>query len=569
MQMLFGFILAMSVTMVLIPLLMRWAAPLGILDIPEARKVHAMPIPRVGGIAMVVGVMLGLLLWDHSTRPMQALALSCATLLVFGVWDDRKTLAAAPKFAGQAIAVLVAMAWGQVSAGSVTLSERMPLPAEIALPLTFLFLLGGTNAFNLADGLDGLAGGMGVLCLCGTALLAYTVGDGAVGAAAVMMVGALIGFLRFNTHPARVFMGDAGSQVLGFCAAFLALLLTQDPGTPLSTALPLLLLGVPIIDTGMVMIERLLDGVSPFRADRRHIHHRLLSLGFAHREAVSLLYLLQGGLLVAAWLMRYDPDSTVAAVFTGFALLVVLPLRLAQHAGWRVRPLARTPAAPSEPAEPVASQVRPSGRFPWLPTPSAIAHGWAALSMPSTGAAALALGLLIYAVRVLLVGARLSHDLQLLAIALAAILVAGLLLRRGRSQVSWSDKVALYSCAALAIFLRKHGLHPGLPQALTGAPLQLFDYVLYGVLAVAMGVCVRGSGDQAFRITPLDILVLLIVATVPNLPDSVALVNSLGLSVAETVLLFYSLEALTLVSGRRWPWLSGAAALFLVGLTLR
>lgn len=554
MQTLMGFMLAMSVTMVLIPLLMRWAVPLRILDMPEARKVHATPVPRVGGIAMTAGVLLSLLLWGASGRAMHALWMGIAMLLVFGVWDDRKTLTAGPKFAGQVLAVLIAMFWGGVSISSLTFAERMPVPSWVALPLTFMFLLGGTNAFNLADGLDGLAGGMAMLCLCGTALLAYTVGNAAVGAVAVVMVGALIGFLRFNTHPARVFMGDGGSQMLGFSAALLALLLTQDPRIPLSTALPLLLLGMPIIDTLMVMTERLLAGRSPFLADRRHIHHRLLALGFEHWEAVSILYLLQGCLFVAAWFMRYDPDLRVALSFAVFAALIIVPLRVAQHFGVRVRPV---PAGPPAPAALIEPTMDPIGRS-------------ARMSFQSIGGFALGAALATYAGWALLTGARPSRDVQILALSLAAILGGGLLLRWRRLDAAWTDKVALYSCAALANFLSRHGL-PGALR-LSGAHAahgQLVEYVLYAVLALAMVACIRGSGERPFKVTPLDILVLLVVATVPNLPNSIASARSLGLTIAELVLLFYSLEALSLVAGRRWRWLSGAAVVFLIGLALR
>ena len=570
MQTLFGFILAMSVTMVLIPLLMRWAVPLGILDMPGARKQHSLPVPRVGGIAMVAGLGLGLLLWDSRTRAMQTLGVCIATLLVFGVWDDRKALAAGPKLAGQTLAVLIAMFCSGVTISSLTVAERMPIASWIAWPLTFLFLLGGTNAFNLADGLDGLAGGMGLLCLCGIGLMAFTEGLGAVGAAAVMMAGALIGFLRFNTHPARVFMGDGGSQVLGFCTAFLAMLLTQDPRTPLSTALPLLLLGVPIVDTVMVMIERLAAGVSPFRADRRHIHHRLLALGFAHREAVSILYLLQGALLVTAWLVRYDSDLLVALYFVGFAALIVAPLRLAMHCGWRVR--RATPCTPAAspslheaigPADADTEYTR--AQVPYEPR----AELARSLPLQSVGGWVLAAALFAYAMRVLILGARPSHDVQVLALSLAGILMAGLALRWRRADAAWTDRVALYCCAALAIFSNKHGLpsmlHTGGVYA--GDP-QLFDWALYLVLALAMIACIRSSGERAFKLTPLDVLVLLMVVTLPNLPDAAGTLRSLGPTIAEMVLLFYSLEALSLVAASRWRWLSGISAMFLIGLAL-
>lgn len=561
MQTLMGFMLAMSVTMVLIPVLMRWAIPLRILDMPGARKVHAIPVPRVGGIAMVAGVSSALLLWGASTRALQALWVGIGVLLIFGVWDDRKTLSAGPKFAGQALAVLIVMAWGGVRASSMTFIERMPLPPWVALPVTFLFLIGGTNAFNLADGLDGLAGGMAMLCLCGTALLAYTVGNAAIGATAVVIAGAVIGFLRFNTHPARVFMGDGGSQMLGFSAAVLVLRLTQDTQFPLSTALPLLLLGMPIIDTLTVMIERLLAGRSPFLADRRHIHHRLLALGFEHWEAVSILYLLQGCLFVVAWFMRYDPDLRVALVFAVFALLVVVPLHVAQHYGLRVRSKAAArDALPAGAGDAAEGTNHATTRKPgvWLRTP-----------MQSTGVFVLGAALAAYAGWVLLTGTRPSRDVQILALSLAAILGVGLLLRWRRDDAAWTDKVALYSSAALAIFLSRHGLPGALRPGAFAVHPHLVEYTLYGLLAGAMMICIRSSGERPFKLTPMDFLVLLVVATVPNLPDSVASTRSLGLAVAELVLLFYSLEALSHAAGNRWRWLSGAAAIFLLGLALR
>jgi UDP-GlcNAc:undecaprenyl-phosphate GlcNAc-1-phosphate transferase len=544
MKTLLACVLAMSFTMALIPLLMRWAAPLGFLDQPEPRKLHLAPVPRVGGIAMALAVLIALVIWGLRTPVMQSLWAGIAILLAFGVWDDRRTLRAVPKFAGQALAALVIMGWGGLRISSLTLTERMMLPEWVSVPLTFLFLVGGTNAFNLADGLDGLAGGMAMLCLCGTALLAYTVGNNMVGSVAVLMVGALIGFLRFNTHPARVFMGDAGSQMLGFCAAVLVLLLTQDQQAPLSTALPLLLLGMPIIDTLMVMSVRLLLGCSPFIADRRHIHHRLLTLGFEHWEAVSLLYLLQAVLFVAAWYLRYDSDLVVGVFFGCFALATLATIRLAQAADWQLRGfdggvdtavLARSPRGPS----------------------GATAH-----TLRTVGRSLLAAALAFYAVWVLATCALASRDVRLLAIVLAVILCTGLLLGRKREDAGWSDRLALYSCAALALFVSKHGLDGAMHP-------QLFELILFPVLALAMVVSLRSAGDQPFRLTPLDILVLLVVVTVPNLPDSVASTRSLGLTIAELVLLFYSLEALTLTVGPRWRWVSGAAAVFLIGLVVR
>ena len=175
--------------------------------------------------------------------------LAVIVLLVFGAWDDRVNLSAPAKLAGQLCAVLIVMLAGHVSIDSLMLGERMILPPWLSFSLTLLFLLGITNAINLADGLDGLAGGTTLLCYAALALLAHNWELRFVETVAVALMGAIVGFLRFNTYPARIFMGDAGSQFLGFSLGILSILLTQQGATPISTAVPLLLIGLPVIDT--------------------------------------------------------------------------------------------------------------------------------------------------------------------------------------------------------------------------------------------------------------------------------------------------------------------------------
>src|SRR5262245_37030679 len=205
MSLLLGFLLAMSVTMALIPPLMQVAERFHFLDLPNRRKVHAVAVPRVGGIAMAAGTLLALAASGRFAQPMPAYLAGVVVLLGFGVWDDRNTLSAPVKFAGQIVAAAIIMGWGGVEISTLTLTDRVMLPHWIGLPLTFLFLLGVTNAINLADGLDGLAGGTTLLALAALALLAFTSGNPFVGIVAIVISGAILGFLRFNTHPARVF----------------------------------------------------------------------------------------------------------------------------------------------------------------------------------------------------------------------------------------------------------------------------------------------------------------------------------------------------------------------------
>ncbi len=249
MDLLLAFILAMVLTMVLIPPLMRRAGAMHVLDAPADRKVHTRPIPRVGGIAMAVGVSVPLLLWLDIDRLTAAYLAAALIVLLFGIWDDRVTLSPGIKFLGQLIAVHIVVLLGGVEIHSLTFASRVELPQMIAAPLTALFLLAVTNAINLSDGLDGLAGGTTFLCCLAIALLSFGTDLAFVSTIAVVVMGALLGFLRYNSYPAQVFMGDGGSQFLGFTVGVLAVLLTQNDALPFSAALPLLLLGLPILDS--------------------------------------------------------------------------------------------------------------------------------------------------------------------------------------------------------------------------------------------------------------------------------------------------------------------------------
>src|SRR5215469_15177410 len=331
-----AFVVALSITAALIPLLSRWAAPLGLTDAPGPRKVHSVPVPRVGGLAMAIGMLVPILLTVRLTPAATGLEGGIVVLLLFGLWDDRARLGYRTKFAGQVLAVGLCMLIGGIRVGSVFLGSAEMLPAFAATLLTFGFLVGVTNAVNLADGLDGLAGGLVLLCLCAIALFAATSGNSQVTAIALIEAGAILGFLRFNTHPARVFMGDSGSQVLGFSVGVLSLMVTRSESSPFSAALPLLLLGLPIMDTIAVMVTRIRRGGSPFTTDSNHLHHRLLDLGFTHREAVLLIYVTQVVLVLLAYFLRFQSDLVVLLAFLAVAGLILGVLKLAAQSGWRM-----------------------------------------------------------------------------------------------------------------------------------------------------------------------------------------------------------------------------------------
>ncbi len=342
MQYVLPFILAMVVTMAALPLLVRLANKWLIVDQPGERKVHTVPIPRVGGIAMACGVLAAALLTIHLQAADRWFLGAAAVLVIFGAVDDRFDLDYRVKVIGQLIAVSVVAVLGDVQIHTITLDDRITLPGFISMPLTVLFLVGVTNAINLADGLDGLAGGTTFLCLCAVALLSIIGGAGASTALALAFAGAVLGFLRFNTHPASVFMGDAGSQLLGFAIGVLSVGVTQSADSQVSTALPVLLLALPILDTLSVMVQRVGENRSPFSSDKNHIHHKLLAMGFDHHEAVMVIYAVQGGLFVLAYALRFESDWVITGVVSAFFAISITLLQVAARTGWRFRSKSRS-----------------------------------------------------------------------------------------------------------------------------------------------------------------------------------------------------------------------------------
>jgi UDP-GlcNAc:undecaprenyl-phosphate/decaprenyl-phosphate GlcNAc-1-phosphate transferase len=528
-------VVAMVVTMALIPILVRAADQLHVLDHPIGRKIHAQATPRVGGIAMAIGVLLPLWLWLPVDATLLAYLLSVLILLLFGVWDDRATLSASAKFAGQALAVVVVMIGGHVSIDSVVLNKLWVLPHWLSLALTFIFLVGVTNAINLTDGLDGLAGGTALLCCAALTLLAQNWGVQFVGMVGVSLVGALFGFLRFNTYPARIFMGDAGSQFLGLSLGVLSILITRQSVTPLSTALPLLLIGVPVLDTLTVMTLRLCAGRSPFAADRRHFHYRLMALGLDHTESVIVLYATQGALFLLAWRLRFESDLLILGVFGAFAILFSGGFAILERSGWswhrETRSSRRTPL----------SRLRV-----WLVAPEHLPR-WAARTTWLCTAMYL-LGIGLYANQI-------PWDVGALCLFGLVTLVAGAFNCASATINPWLVRGAVYVSVVAAVYLDF--------QMTVKAPLlQVMKWVFLPLLALSVVLSVRCRGKRRFEATPLDVLLIFAALALPNLPGLANAPHDIGISIAKLVALLYSVELLVTLTSRLRIALIISSALF-------
>jgi UDP-GlcNAc:undecaprenyl-phosphate GlcNAc-1-phosphate transferase len=535
------FLLAMVVTMAWLPVFGRVAAHWGVVDKPGVRKIHSNAIPRIGGLAMLIGVLVAALIVIPLDANDRWFLVAAGVLAAFGAADDRFDLDYRIKLAGQLIAILIVAIAGNAQLQSVTLDDRLLLPQWISIPLTVCFLVGITNAINLADGLDGLAGGTTFLCLGALAMLAHGSGQVVTAALSLAFAGAILGFLRFNTYPASVFMGDAGSQLLGFAVGVLSLRATQSSTSALSAATPILLLALPILDTLSVMVQRISEGRSPFRADKNHIHHKLLALGFDHHEAVMVIYAIQADLFLLAYWLRYDSDFTILGVVSIFFGASIALFQIALRRGWRFRgPHA---AVRDSPLTRFLSRLREPQHLP----------RWSYLAV------AVAVG--VYALLILAETAQLSGDVQLLLLALFAVTCVLLAILRAK-PLNIVEKASLYITAAVLVYLDSVLL-----------PHQRFFVVVgwtsIGVAAAGTIIRLRLSADRRFVLTPLDLIILFVALVVPSLPGSFDMPDGGAAGIAKLVTLFYAIEVL--VSRVEWGvvWLRVAVATVLMSLVLR
>lgn len=295
-----GFLAAFALSVGLTYAVREGARRLGLFDPVDERKLHTGPIPRVGGVAvflaaavslLLVAAMVGDRLSALTGNGLPAVVLGAAAMHLLGLLDDLRPMKARAKLLGQVlIAVAVFAAGVRVSTFSLPLAGVLEFGPVASLIFTVFWLVGITNAFNLIDGLDGLASGAALFAL--TTMFVVGSMNGQHGSALVTLVvaGSVLGFLLYNWHPASIFLGDSGSLFLGFTLAGMGLMSSQKGSTVVAVAIPVVSLGLPVLDTGLAIARRFLRGQPIFSADRGHIHHRMLSLGHSPRDVALLMY---------------------------------------------------------------------------------------------------------------------------------------------------------------------------------------------------------------------------------------------------------------------------------------
>ena len=513
---------AMVISMTLIPIMVRLAPGLGMVDKPDPRKVHTTPIPRVGGVGIVIGTLVPLLVWLQVDALLASYLVGALILLLFGAWDDAKELGHYVKFIGQFAAVLGVVYWGDLYVTQLPLLGPDAMSESMGRVFTVIAMVGMINAMNHSDGLDGLAGGESLISLLAIIYLSYQAGGGLAVVIAVATIGGVFGFLRYNSHPARVFMGDGGSQFLGFTLGFLAVYLMTRVNPALSPALPLLFLGLPIVDILAVFAQRIYHGMNWFRATKNHIHHRLLELGFEHHESVITIYAIQALLVLLAVVLPYEHDLLIIGIYIGVSVAVFAALLIAERSGWR-----KSRERLLFPAVKAFGVIRKQPQF---------LQALTGLMM-----AGIALYSLVVAFAVEQVPLQFGYILILLAVLLLARLLAGF-----RLWFLFLRLTLFLSMAALVYLVNLY------PQAWFGEISRLFDYALFTILILTIAAGMRFAENSRFDVSPLDFLVILMLLVVGVFPQQIGLSETLLRLIIEFVVLFYAVEWVLKHMRSRW-----------------
>ncbi len=507
------FILSLLLTIALVPVLKRVAFRMNIVDEPNARKVHVQPMPKTGGLSMAIGAFIPLLLWVPRDDFVTGVFMGANVIVLFGLVDDIRSMNFKQKIIPQFFAALCVVFWGGVRIKCIEIYgyEDFILPFPVSVALTLFVIVGVTNAINLSDGLDGLAGGISMLSFVIVAFLAYRCENGVVALMSIAVVAAIAGFLRYNTYPAVLFMGDAGSQLLGFLSVVFVLFITQE-NTPYSRILSLPLIGFPILDTVSVMVERVKKGVSPFKADKNHFHHRLLGFGFSHAQAVLIIYIIQACFLSIAFIFRFSSGWVHILLFTLLSTLILGVFGFADRKKWQFKRTIQNPK--------------------WIE------------KLKSTKApirisfAVVRFGLPLVLVFQCMIPEKIPLYLSVIALCLICLILAS----GFRGQLHKRNVLRFAIILVIPLILYLAGINPGFWFDTGWFQINNAAFIVLVIFALlTMKLTKRRQG---LKITTMDILIFIVVIIFPNLPTFHWQSHGAGTTIAKALVLFFCLDVL-------------------------
>ena len=541
MKILTTILLSMFTTIVLIPILKEIALKFNILDIPNQRKIHEFPIPRIGGIAMATGAFIPVLFWVPMKPYLISIIIGSGIVVIAGMVDDIRKLGFKTKFAAQILAALIVILYGNIKI--VDLGFFFPdgfiLPDLASIPLTIFIIVGVTNAINLSDGLDGLAGGISLLSLICIGYLSYILKIHPFIVISAALIGSIFGFLRYNTFPATIFMGDAGSQLLGFIAICMSLTLTQK-SRHLSPFLIFLIMGFPLIDTFSVVAQRIMSGKSPFVADKNHLHHKLMDLGLYHSESVILVYVIHAIFICLAFIFRFYPDWFILTIYlTLFSILLTSTL-VAIRCGWRFK-------------RSYFLDKIIQGRLQNLKEKNYIIKF--SFKIVEVGF----YSLLLFSC---FLPENIPTNLSLITLAFLIFVLAIWKLKR-----EWIDntlEIGFYLLIPFLIYLS----HINMASWMNDYFLMPYN-LSFGILTFFVILTLKYTRrKKGFKFSPMDILILFVAFVVPNLPDENIKKYHMGLVAAKIIVFFFTHEVVVgeLRIDLKWFRFTTILAFLIIGL---
>jgi len=513
------FITAMVTTLLLVPSIKQLARAAGAVDNPDERRIHEGVVPRMGGLAMFFGCMLTILIYLEGFDQYRGIFLGMFIIVLIGIIDDSKGLDPKLKLLGQMVAASAAMFLSDVNidflGGVVGTNYQLGF---LSGPLTILWIVGITNAINLSDGLDGLAGGISLIAFGCFGFLAWQRADYNTFVLCLILTGSILGFLRYNTHPAEIFMGDTGSLFLGYCLGTLSIAGYFKSLTAMTLITPVLVLLVPIADTLWAIIRRIREGRSPFSADKLHFHHRLLSRGMNQSQTVSFIYAITALLAVSAVALA---NSLSFKFFLVPILLLSLCLFFAQVFG--ILDLARLTTRISNDLE---------RRFPFHAQPFL---GKASLRLVQTGAA---LYLLSFAVALPLMSRSV-----LFVVGTTFVLIFYLSLTKGKSGHSFVIFSYFFMAAVIVMVLNhlQYSVHPIRNILEVVEPIGFFTLTL-GIFGK---ILVRKT-KEIFLTTPLEFFIFLVLISIAIVPQELRTEYNLVQNTLRAFFLFLGFKVISL-----------------------
>lgn len=463
---------------------------------------------------MALGAFVPIIVWAPMSEFLKSVLIGAGILVIFGLVDDIREISFKTKFIGQIIAALIVILYGGLNIESIGMftPRNFIIPIWLSIPFTLIVIVTITNAINLSDGLDGLAGGISLLTFLFIGYLSYLSKFQAFEIMSVAMVGAIFGLLRYNTHPATVFMGDAGSQLLGFVAITLSLALTKE-SNQISLVLVLLIMGIPVIDTLSVIIQRIIKGRSPFSADKNHLHHKIMNLGFYHSESVLLLYIWHASLVCMGFIFRFMPAWFLLSFYVLFSGALLSAIFIGDRNGWKIQRY-----------DFIDKVIK--GHLRKLREENVIIKF--SFKAVETGF-----------IFLFLFSCFLPQHIPVY-FSIASMAILGLIIFTWKIKRKWTaavNEISIFLMIPFLVYLSEKDV-----AYLINTTLIKTYAFSFGILIFFVLLTLKFTRRKGFKSTPMDYLILIIALVVPNLPDERIREWQMGLIAAKIIALFFTYE---------------------------